>query len=278
MKTKTLNLKDVPRSVDYEISKTLIDYSVAVCRVRGDNTNTFAPLGSGTFVVRDGMYGILTAHHCLHACNPEVRIGAQGKDTLLLLVTRGRIVILDPEDTTERPLAIPESEEFGPDLTFVEIPSGPKLGLLKAIVSFWNLDEKRRCLAVDLSFNSVCIVTAGFPEVDYQTSIGESTIHHHVKHMVFIGVLGDGDVSEQGKWDYIKSSCKYRASEKLPQTFRGVSGGGIWAVSLQVTKHDQWNVKAYSLVGVAFYETEMSDTDRYLRGHFIKTIYQTAWN
>jgi hypothetical protein len=61
MKTKTLILKDVPRSVDFEINKALIDYSVAVCRVRGNNPQTFTPLGSGTFVIRNGMYGILTA-------------------------------------------------------------------------------------------------------------------------------------------------------------------------------------------------------------------------
>jgi len=278
MKTKTLNLKDVPRSVDYDISKALVDYSVAVCRVRDNNTNTFTPLGSGTFVVRDGMHGILTAHHCLHACNPEVRIGAHGQDTLLLMVTRGRCVILNPKDAREHPLAVPKSPEFGPDLTFIEISSGPKLDLLKAIVSFWNLDEKRRSSAVDLSSGGVCIVNAGFPEVDYETSIVESAIHHHVKHMVFIGVLEDGDLSEHGNWDYIKSSCKYRFSEKLPETFKGVSGGGIWAVRLQVTKDDRWSVRAYSLVGVTFYETEVSNNRRDLRGHFIKTIYETAWN
>src|SRR6266498_6171026 len=74
MKTKTLILKDVPRSIEFEINHALIDYSVAVCRVRDNNPNTFTPLGSGTFVVREGMHGILTAHHCLHRCNPEVRI------------------------------------------------------------------------------------------------------------------------------------------------------------------------------------------------------------
>jgi hypothetical protein len=194
------------------------------------------------------------------------------------MVTRGRCVILDSKDAREHPLAVPNSTEFGPDLTFIEVYSGPKLDLLKAIVSFWNLDEKRRSLAVNLSSEGVCIVTAGFPEVDYETSIVESDIHHHLKHMVFIGALGNGDLSVHGGWDYVRSSCKYRSSEKLPETFKGVSGGGIWAVRLQVTKDDQWSVKAYSLVGVAFYETEISDNRRDLRGHFIKTIYETAWN
>src|SRR6266498_2460770 len=201
MKTKTLILKDVPRSIDFEINHALIDYSVAVCRVRDNNPNTFTPLGSGTFVVREGMHGILTAHHCLHRCNPEVRIGADGKDTLLLFVTRSRSVILDPQDTRERSLGIPKSDEFGPDLTFVEILSGPKLDLLKAIVSFWNLDEKHWSFAIELSSNRACIVTAGFPELDYQTMIAGSVIHHQLKHTVFIGGLGVGGLSEEGKWE-----------------------------------------------------------------------------
>lgn len=278
MTTKTLILKDVPRSVDIEINKTLLDYSIAVCRVRGNNPNTFTPLGSGTFVTRNGMHGILTAHHCLHECNPAVSIGGQGKDTLLLMVTRSRCVILDPNDAKEHPLAIPDSDEFGPDLTFVEIFSGPKLDLLKAIVSFWNLDQKHYELANKLSAPGIVIVEAGFPEIDYRTRIIGSDIHHDLKYVVFVGALGDDDISNKNEWDYINSSCHYRISEKIPETFKGVSGGGIWAVRLQVAKNDQWTVKDYCLVGVVFYETEVSDNRRDLRGHFIKTIYETAWN
>jgi len=278
MKTKTLILKDVPKSVDFKISKALVDYSVAVCRVCGNNTNTFTALGSGTFVIRDGMHGILTAYHCLHACTPALSIGANGQDTLLLMVTRSRCVIIGPNDARERPLAIPQSDEFGPDLTFIEIFSGPKLDLLKAIVSFWNIDQKHHDIAKELCATKALIVEAGFPQVHYRTTIVGSDIHHDIKHMVFVGALGDQDISEQGNWDYIKLSCNYKVSEELPETFKGVSGGGIWAVRLQVTKNDDWMVKDYCLVGVAFYETEVSDNRRDLRGHFIKTIYETAWN
>ena len=278
MPTKTLILKDVPKSVDLEIGNVIVDYSVAVCRLRDDNPHSFTPLGSGTFVRRNGMHGILTAHHCLHACSPAVSIGAQGRDTLLLMVTRSRCVFLDSSDAKEHPLGIPDPDEFGPDLTFIEIFSGPKLDLLKAIVSFWNLDQKHYELAKELSAPGIIIVEAGFPEIDYRTEIVESTIYHELKHMVFLGGVGDGDLSRQGKWDYIRSRCEYRASEKVPGTFKGVSGGGIWAVRLQVTKDDNWSVKSFCLIGVVFYETEVSNSVRHLIGHFTETIYQTAWN
>jgi hypothetical protein len=278
MTTRTLILKDVPTSVDQNIGNAIVDYSVAVCRLRGDDPHSFTPLGSGTFVTRNGMHGVLTAHHCLHACNPAVRIGAQGEDTLLLMVTRSRCILLDSFDAKEHPLGIPQSDESGPDLTFIEIFPGPKLDLLKAIVSFWNLDQKHYEFAKELSKPGIIIVEAGFPEIHYRTEIVESAIRHELKHIVFIGGLGDGDISKEGKWDYIRSKCEYRDSAEVPGTFKGVSGGGIWAVRLQVTKDDTWGVKHFCLIGVVFYETEISDGMRRLIGHSANTIYQTAWD
>jgi hypothetical protein len=103
-------------------------------------------------------------------------------------------------------------------------------------------------------------------------------IRHELKHIVFIGSLGDGDLTKEEKWDYIRSRCEYRPSETVPGTFKGVSGGGIWAVRLQVTKDDTWSVRRFCLIGVVFYETEISDRMRHLIGHFIDTIYRTAWD
>ena len=273
-----MNLKDIPRSVDLEIVSALINYSVAICRVRDDNPNTFTPLGSGTFVIRNGLYGVLTAYHCLHACAPEVSIGAQGKDKLLLMVTRSRCITLDPTVVREHTSAIPESDEFGPDLTFLEILSGPELGWLKAIVSFWNLDQKHYDLARKLSGVGVLIVEAGFPQTEYHTRISRSVIYHELKYIVFVGALGDEDISEREGWDYIKSNCQYRASEKLPETFKGVSGGGIWAVRLLLRNGDQWTIERDCLVGVAFYESKIVDNMKEVKGHFIRAIYETVWN
>jgi hypothetical protein len=208
---------------------------------------------------------------------PEVRIGSQGRDTLLLMVTRSRCVILDPGDAKEHPLGIPVSDEAGPDLTFIEILSGPKLDLLKAIVSFWNLDHRHYELANELSAPGIVLVEAGFLEIDYRTRVIESAIHHELKHMVFIGSFEDGSISEQGNWDYIKSRCEYRAAERVPETFKGVSGGGIWGLRLQVSKDGTWSVKTFCLLGVVFYETAIAGNIMHLIGHFTKTIYQTAY-
>jgi hypothetical protein len=278
VETKNVVLRDIPRTVDLDIVNVLVSYSVAICRIRDNDPNTFTPLGSGTFVIRNGLYGILTAHHCLHECSPEVTIGEQGRDKLLLALTRDRCLIVDPIDMREHPLAIPESAEFGPDLTFIEIFPGQYLDLLKAIVSFWNLDQNHEDSALRVSATKSLIVEAGFPQGNYRTMVEGSAIYHELKFLGFVGSLEDGDISERGKWDYIKSTLRYRASEKLPETLKGVSGGGIWAVKvLLLTNRGEWKIEEYCLVGVAFYETETIDSRKDVRGHFVRTIYQSAW-
>lgn len=278
MKTKDVILRDIPRSVDLDIVNILVSYSVAICRIRDNNPSTFTPLGSGTFVVRNGMYGILTAHHCLHECSPEIRIGEQGRDTLLLALTRERCLLIDPIEMKEHQLAIPDSAELGPDLTFIEIFPGQYLDFLKAIVSFWNLDQKHQDLARSLSAPKSLIVEAGFPQGNYRTNVAGSVIYHEVKFLGFVGSLEGGDISERGKWDYINSTLHYRASEEIPETLKGVSGGGIWAVKLLLlTNRSEWKIEKYCLVGVAFYESETVGNRKDVRGHFARTIYQSAW-
>lgn len=178
----------------------------------------------------------------------------------------------------EHSLAIPESDEFGPDLTFIEIFAGQELGLLKAIASFWNLDQKHIELAHKLGVRGALIVEAGFPQGDYRTTIEASAIYHELKFLGFVGSLENEDIVERGQWDYVKSTLRYRASEKLPETLKGVSGGGIWAVKLLQEHNDRWRVEEYCLVGVAFYESDTVDNRKDVRGHFARTIYQSAWN
>ena len=278
MKTKTINLKEIPTSLDLEISKSLVDYSVALGRVQGDGANTFSPLGSGTLVTRDGKFGILTAYHCLHNKeNRDVHLGGHNGDKLLLILTRGRSVIVESHEAQERFLAIPVSAEFGPDLTFIEIHTGPRLDSIRAISSFWNLSLERRDQAHQFAHPGICIANVGYPSVDYHTNVSDNEIHHAVKHMAFIGALAEGETFSRDGWDYIESSTNRGVSAALPKTFRGVSGGGIWAVCLHVSQADVWSVHATFLVGVTFYQTAEVDLRRNLRGHYIDSIYETAW-
>jgi hypothetical protein len=64
----------------------------------------------------------------------------------------------------------------------------------------------------------------------------------------------------------------------LPQSFGGASGGGIWSIQLvkdEITR--RLMIGKRELVGVAFYETGIENNEQYIRGHFIRSIYDIAW-
>jgi hypothetical protein len=118
--------------------KAFADYSVALGRVRDGKT---VWLGSGVLVRKGKHFGILTAHHCLHACSPEVQLGSHSGDKMCLVVNPGRSIFVEPEELLEHELVVPKVDEFGPDLTFIEILSPERLGTFKAAGTFWSLDR-----------------------------------------------------------------------------------------------------------------------------------------
>jgi len=140
--------------------RAFTDYSVALGLERN---GTYFPLGSGVLVRKGTHCGILTAHHFLHACSPEVRLGSDKGDLLWLVLDRGREVRIKPEEVIEHTLTKPNTEEFGPDLTFIEILSLERLGTFKANGTFWALGKQPSEVAQRFGNPLTPIITAGFP-------------------------------------------------------------------------------------------------------------------
>jgi hypothetical protein len=83
---------------------------------------------------------------------------------------------------------------------------------------------------------------------------------------------------ERDGWDYIHSKCLYCDENDLPLSFEGTSGGGIWALQLLKSKATgKLSVGRSALVGVSLYQTRLDTAIRYVRGHFIKSIYDVMW-
>ncbi len=260
------------------VKSEFVPYSVALGRVIGNDASTFVPLGSGTLVKKCGRVGILTARHCLHACSPEIHVGPNGQDSLLLVLARGRNLMLPPNALLEHPLTKPKSEEYGPDLTFLEIIPGASLGWVSAFGSVWSLDRNHEQILQEFGIIGTGLASIGYPELDCSTTIDGNDIYRINKHMAFLNSIGAHDIHEKDGWDYIESKCDFSTSPNLPMSFAGVSGGPIWA--MQIRKHEvdgHLSIERSALVGVTFYQTEFKDRVRYLRGHFVKSIYDLAW-
>jgi hypothetical protein len=278
MSDEYIALDSLPDDFQKVVMREFVPYSVAIARVSSENHSTFVPLGAGTLVNRDGRIGILTARHCLKACSPQVQVGPCGKDTLLLILRDARSVRLHPEEMFEHELATPSSEEYGPDLAFLEISPCERLQTILAIASVWSLDrDPDEILKVFGGLKSM-LAAVGFPEVRCETRIEGNHFHRISYHLTRTHVIEEGDITQRDGWDYIDSKCVYSSSSSLPRSFEGCSGGGIWSMEVKRNKSDsKLTIGRSALVGVSFYQTPLNNGVRHVRGHFVKSIYDLAW-
>lgn len=271
-----MTVGEMPDEFTYGVlMKAFTDYSVALGRLKDGKP---CWLGSGVLVRKGQRFGILTAHHCLHACSPEVRLGAEDGDTLCLLLNRGRTVMVKPLEVTEHALATPTSEEFGPDLTFIEILSVERLGTFQAVGTFWSLDRQPSDVMQAFGTPLTPIASIGYPEVHFNTIRDGNVTRHQIRHMVYDNAIKEGDVCEKDGWDYLDTTIWYPGDADLPSSFAGVSGGPVWGMELRKHKSDgHISIEKHALIGITFYEIYRQGDEGRLRAHFIKSIYDLAW-
>lgn len=267
---------EMPKAfTDEVLMKAFTDYSVALGRIRDGKP---CWLGSGVLVRKGKRHGILTAHHCLHACSPEVRLGSHDGDTLYLLLNRGRGVVVNPQEVVEHPLATPTNEEFGPDLTFIEILSVERLGTFQAVGTFWSLDRQPTDVLQAFGTPFTPNVSIGYPEVHYNTLREGNRVRHQIRHMIYDGAIKEGAVFEKDGWDYLDTTIWHPGDQGLPSSFAGMSGGPVWGMELRMHKSDgHISIEKHALIGITFYEIYRQGDEGRLRAHFIKSIYDLAW-
>ena len=89
---------------------------------------------------------------------------------------------------------------------------------------------------------------------------------------------GVRDKFKRGEWDDIDSSADL-ALAGVPQTFGGISGGGLWQVPLARSKKTNqltWPGRK-RFQGVAYWQTFPEDNHRLIRCHGPEGIFETAW-
>jgi len=181
------------------LGRELGDYSVALAFMKGGKVDGFRPLGSGVLVRRGHRFGILTARHCLHSPESnEVSLGSSGSDKLLLILRGGRGIQVNASEVFEHDISTPKTEQFGPDLAFVEILPGNRLDTFKAIGSFWSLDKDVTQIIDTYGGNgkhqSLESDFRGFITTQYSN---QNLISHAVRHMAYAFIILDGDVYER---------------------------------------------------------------------------------
>lgn len=268
---------DVPDTFHREVSREVSDYCVALARMSRGDGETFHVFGSGTLVVRDGVYGVLTAYHCLHSPEHDVYLGRPGDDEIFFVSKSGKMPRAAQHELREHALAIPRRRSTGPDLAFIEIPSGPTLSNLKAVASFRRLNRDVEELRAKFCVERMYIANLGYPEFQHEDiKRTKNEVRANVTLLAGAGSLRWEDVSRRGSWDYIRCPIDFRAYPQLKNSYKEMSGGGIWAV-LFAQENGDFVIKDIALLGVTFYQTPLRRGRRFLRGHFVQSIYERAW-
>src|SRR6266566_7769217 len=157
---ESLRLGDMPKDFQYVLAREFVPYSVGMGWVSSQNMQGFTPFGSGTLIKKNGTVGILTARHCVK----QMQFESVGHDCVVLSLRDSRAVYLPPESLIAHRLTTPVSEEYGPDLDFIEIAPCSQRETILAIASVWSLDRDFDSLSKEFSSEGTLLAALGFPE------------------------------------------------------------------------------------------------------------------
>ena len=269
--TVTLKLKDIPDELIEDIAFQLKDYLVPICALSPNSADRpFKFVDSGTLVKIDKTFYVLTAAHVWSATKDMEAIS---------------LVLTDFPSEFKFPRAIPIKQlwdgkisEWGPDLALLEIPYAT-VSTIEVYKSFLNLAQQREVwTGHTVSPEKGLWVITGM--------VGEFSrfVHHSEKKIVnataearaFFSVIDQAH--QQDGYDYLDLGADLGLSQ-VPQSFVGVSGGGLWQISLTKDKSEKisWDGKRH-FRGVAFWQSSITDDRRNIRCHGPQSIFQKAWD
>ena len=263
-------LGDLPETLKEELSQAVTCFAVPLML-----DTEF--IGSGVLIEVDGQYGILTAEHVINA--PGGR-PLESADQLFTSVARFANRVGVPAKYLSVYKTTRMSDEFGPDLAFILLPeNSPIVSEAKARKSFYNLardPENRMARALDSEGFVAFVGFVAQEQKELPAELGFSAVTGLYGYAFLTGVENQ---IEKGLHDYFEVASDRTLCPKVPKSFGGVSGGGLWKffVSRQTTedKPGSERLNGYVLAGITFYQIEPSSDRPLVRAHGPRSIYQT---
>jgi hypothetical protein len=253
-------LKDLSHELQSSIWKHLFNYTIGFVKVVRDKDRVDAfSNGSGTLVFLDGIYGFLTAHHVATSFPNTGPIGVVFRSDL-------HCYTLQAETLVCRCLDRGTSDIEGPDIAFVQLPHA-EVETLAATKSFCNLDLRIvQIHAPPGPREGVWAISGYVAEGTKQEAgrVGYSSIRAF-NH--FVGIGGIKTIKQRGSYDDCEMPVSYGVREGVPLDFGGMSGGGLWQLTLRRDKNQQLEIDKVYLSGLAFYQTAVTDNRTQLICH-----------
>jgi hypothetical protein len=264
---------DLPDSLMGTISNVLHSFSTALLKVTDhpEHGEKAQLIGSGTFVSVGDIRGILTAQHVAKLLDDSCHLGmafsarCQQKFTI--------------DSRCLRVVEIADSEVPGesPDLAFVGLPQNTA-SEVSAYSSFFHLSSCRQMMLTQpLPLDRGVWFVCGTP--DERTTVAQ--LGKLPSDLLSLrGLCGAGRASRQyvdGGYDYIEINVEYANNQNIPISFGGVSGGGLWQVTIRQASAALEPVR-YFLCGVPFYQSELNNNRRFIRCYGRESTYRIAFD
>jgi len=234
-------------------------------------------IGSGTFVSILNIFGIITAAHVINILIEEKSLARPYSLGLIIKDYPHNYAI--PSNYLEViNIAKGQIDADGPDLGFIVLPNS-EVGTIKATKNFHNLDKNRECiLAKPPKFNAGPWAICGVPDEKTVVERHEEESILNKRYFMFCGVGSIYNTFMAGGYDYYDIRVKHDLSPIIPDSFGGVSGGGLWQIPLRRSSEQTIEPIEYILSGVAFYQTERTGLYRSIKCHGRNSIYNMAYS
>jgi hypothetical protein len=255
------NLLDVRRNIGDDLWTRVGRCTVGFIGIR--DGGLMVSFGSGTLIRFGLVAGVLTCAHVLDALRSESDVGL-----ICFPVPRPNEVqsFRIPMEATEQ-IVIGSGEPWsscGPDIAFLRLPAAT-MASLESMASVVNGDISRQEVLLASKFNVVSGVIAN--------ETGQSMIDGPVAVTEFVAAVNAGFVVDTSTFlgmDLFRFQPYASEGGKLPTSYEGTSGGGLWHVSLN--PEDNYSVAQVRLCGVAFWQ-ETVNGELHIIGHGPRSLY-----
>jgi len=228
-------------------------------------------IGSGTFVSVGDCSGILTVQHVVELIDEPREIG-------LILIEGAHRPTIDRQHVEILEIAKPRVKGEGPDLAFIRLPD-QKAREVAHYKHFYNLDfDRDEMLRNPPERHATVWFVCGIPD-EWKSELSSEAGFMQVKS--FYGECGAGGANRvytKDGYDYVDSWVEYTEESRLPSTFGGISGGGLWQVLYSGGPPDEVEPMRYILAGVPFAQSPIENGLRSIICHGWRSVYSQAYS
>jgi hypothetical protein len=238
-------------------------FTVGFARI-GDASAT--SMGSGTLMTFGTFGGILT---CAHVLEELVQLDEFGIVSFPVRPDQFQILRVRTANTSHVKIGTPPWTEYGPDIGFLRLPP-LVMSDLASVASVVDAAAQREAVTSVEPDPRHCVdIVSGV--IDEWT--GNTTISGTIATTPFELLLNGGKViskTEANGYDLFRFEPVPAPGFKLPTSYRGTSGGGLWRLYTKQRDDGTFSLVQRRLVGVAFWETA---EERHLICHGQSSLY-----